>query len=156
MIARLTSIVMLSVEVAAQSGQTTVPAKSPATYLIAGTTVNSLTGQPVAGAHLTVMSVEHNEFVQNVISAVDGHFAFSGLPAGKYSLVASAHGFRSQGFNQHGDFFTGIVVGSGFDIGELIFRLVPDAFIEGVVTEDRKSTRLNSSHSGESRMPSSA
>ena len=25
-----------------------------------------------------------------------------------------------------------------------------------VVTEDRKSTRLNSSHSGESRMPSSA
>ena len=26
----------------------------------------------------------------------------------------------------------------------------------GVVVEDRKSTRLNSSHSGESRMPSSA
>ena len=28
--------------------------------------------------------------------------------------------------------------------------------IEGVTIEDRKSTRLNSSHSGQSRMPSSA
>ena len=114
MIARLTSIVMLSVAVAAQSGQTTRPAKSSATYPIAGTTVSSLTGKPVAGAHVTVMSVEHNEFVKNVMSGVDGHFAFSGLTAGKYSLVASAHGFRSQGFNQHGDFFTGIVVGPDF------------------------------------------
>ena len=29
-------------------------------------------------------------------------------------------------------------------------------FVDGIVEEDRKSTRLNSSHSGESRMPSSA
>ena len=133
MIARLTSIVMLSVAVAAQSAQTTVPAKSSATYPIAGTTVSSLTGQPVAGAHVAVMSVEHDEFVKNVTSGADGHFAFAGLPSGKYSLIAGASGFRSQGFNQHGDFFTGIVVGPDFDAGKLIFRLVPDGFIEGVV-----------------------
>ena len=145
MIARLTSIVMLSLAAAAQSGQTTVPAKSSATYPIAGTTVSSLSGQPVAGAQVTVMSVEHNEFVKNVTSGVDGHFAFSGLPAGKYSLVASAHGFRSQGFNQHGDFFTGIVVGPDFDAGNLIFRLVPDAFIEGVVTDEDSELVRNAS-----------
>jgi len=136
---------MLSVAVAVQSGQTTVPAKFSATYPLGGTIVSSLTGQPVAGAHVTVMSVEHNEFVQNVISAVDGHFAFSGLPAGKYSLVASAHGFRSQGFNQHGDFFTGIVVGPDFDADNLIFRLVPDAFIEGVVTDEDSELIRNAS-----------
>ena len=93
MIARLTLIVMLSVAVAAQSGQTTVPAKSSATYPIAGTTVSSLTGQPVADAHVTVMSVEHNEFVKNVISGVDGHFAFSGLPAGNTRWSRAHTGF---------------------------------------------------------------
>ena len=31
-----------------------------------------------------------------------------------------------------------------------------EASVEGLVGKDRKSTRLNSSHSGESRMPSSA
>ena len=30
------------------------------------------------------------------------------------------------------------------------------AITQGIIDEDRKSTRLNSSHSGESRMPSSA
>ena len=33
---------------------------------------------------------------------------------------------------------------------------LPWGFVEGKVTKDRKSTRLNSSHSQQSRMPSSA
>ena len=37
----------------------------------------------------------------------------------------------------------------------ILFRLVDEA-LELPAAEDRKSTRLNSSHSGESRMPSSA
>jgi hypothetical protein len=107
--------------------------------------VSSIGSQPIAGAHVTVMSVEHDEFVKNVTSSADGHFAFAGLPAGKYSLVASAHGFRSQGFNQHGDFFTGIVVGPEFDAGNLIFRLVPDSLIEGVVTDEDSEPVRNAS-----------
>ena len=35
-------------------------------------------------------------------------------------------------------------------------KLVPVDGVKQSVVEDRKSTRLNSSHSGESRMPSSA
>ena len=116
-----------------------------AAYSIAGTTVSSTSGQPIAGARVTVQSVEHEEFVKNVMSGADGHFAFAGLPAAKYSLVASAHGFRSQGFNQHGDFFTGIVVGPGLDAGNLIFRLVPDAFIEGTVTDEDTEPVRNAS-----------
>ena len=38
-----------------------------------------------------------------------------------------------------------------------MFIKVPYPFLKGIVdVRDRKSTRLNSSHSGESRMPSSA
>jgi hypothetical protein len=130
---------------AAQSAQTTTPSRASAGYPIAGITVSSTTGQPIAGTHVNVMSVEHNEFVKNATSGADGHFGFAGLPAGKYSLVASAHGFRSQGFNQHADFFTGIVVGPDFDAGNLVFRLVPDAVIEGLVTDEDSEPVRNAS-----------
>ena len=44
-----------------------------------------------------------------------------------------------------------------FDIAGVYDPMLPDAEILLIVVEtDRKSTRLNSSHSGESRMPSSA
>jgi len=136
MIARLTCVFVLSLVLAAQSIQAPTPSRTSTGYPIAGITVSSTTGQPIASAHITVMAVEHSDFVKNVTSGAGGHFGFAGLPAGKYSLVASAHGFRSQGFNQHGDFFTGIVVGPAFDAGNLVFRLVPDAVIAGVVTDE--------------------
>ena len=44
-----------------------------------------------------------------------------------------------------------------FNDRDLIKRLVDECILSEVVQRiDRKSTRLNSSHSGESRMPSSA
>ena len=69
-------------------------------------------------------------------TGADGHFAFTGLPPAKYSLTASARGYRAHGFNQHGNFFTGIAVGPDLDGSNLVFRLVPDAAIEGSVTDD--------------------
>ena len=138
----LAFVLLLPIAMHAQAPR---PGGAGAVYPIAGITVSSVTGQSIAGAHVTVMSVEHNEFIRNVTSGADGHFAFAGLPAGKYSLVASAHGFRSQGFNQHGDFFTGIVVGPEFDAGNLIFRLVPDAVIEGMVTDEDSEPVRNAS-----------
>ena len=47
------------------------------------------------------------------------------------------------------DYLTQLPTGAGADTGELMFG-------GGWGATDRKSTRLNSSHSGESRMPSSA
>ena len=41
----------------------------------------------------------------------------------------------------------------GLELGK---NLIEDLFLKQGVKTDRKSTRLNSSHSGESRMPSSA
>ena len=77
---------------------------------------------------------------------VDGRFAFAALPAGKYSLTtASTRGYRAQGFNQHGNYFTGIAVGPDLDAGSLLFRLVPDATIEGNVTDDDSDPVRNAS-----------
>ena len=50
------------------------------------------------------------------------------------------------------------IVGYG-NIGHYVLEALqaaPDFEIAGVVRRDRKSTRLNSSHSAKSRMPSSA
>ena len=41
-------------------------------------------------------------------------------------------------------------------VNAILLNPLPVADISGLVQIDRKSTRLNSSHSGESRMPSSA
>jgi hypothetical protein len=136
LIARFTWVFVLSVAMAAQTAPPAPRSTSTAGFPIAGTMVSSATGQPVVRANVIIMSVEHPEFVLTTVSDTNGHFAFSGLAAGKYSLVANAHGYRSQGFNQHGDFFTGIVVGPDYDAGNLKFRLVPDASIEGLVTDD--------------------
>ena len=51
-------------------------------------------------------------------------------------------------YDKHGDM--ALYLSKHFAVG------FPGRFILSVITKDRKSTRLNSSHSGESRMPSSA
>jgi len=132
LIARLLCALLLSVGLAAQSA----PARPAASYRIAGTVVSSMTGEPLGAAKVSIVATEDEKFQRHVITPPDGRFAFADLPVGKYSLTASAHGYRAQGFNQHGDFFTGIAVGPDLDAGNLTFRLVPDAGIEGTVTEE--------------------
>ena len=41
-------------------------------------------------------------------------------------------------------------------LGKALTTMTPDEVIQTILDRDRKSTRLNSSHSGEPRMPSSA
>ena len=38
----------------------------------------------------------------------------------------------------------------------VVLQTIDSTFVAGVTTRDRKSTRLNSSHNNQSRMPSSA
>jgi 5-hydroxyisourate hydrolase-like protein (transthyretin family) len=85
---------------------------------------------------VSITATENRQVSQTVVTRADGRFAFPNLPAAKYSLTASARGYRAQGFNQHGNFFTGIAVGPDLDGSNVVFRLVPDAGIEGVVSDD--------------------
>jgi 5-hydroxyisourate hydrolase-like protein (transthyretin family) len=118
------------------AAQTAAPVKPLTGYPIAGVVVSSAAGQPLSGIAVSITSTENRHETQTVQTRADGRFAFTGLPAGKYSLTASARGYRAQGFNQHSNFFTGIAVGPDLDASNLTFRLVPDAAIEGIVTDD--------------------
>ena len=129
----------------AQTAQPPTSAKSAATYAITGIVVSSVARQPLDGVKVNIATGDNNEFSQQVITAADGRFAFTGIPAGKYSLVGSAARLPSQGFHQHGDFFIGIAVGPGLDSQNLIFPLVPDVRIEGTITDDDGEPVRNSS-----------
>jgi hypothetical protein len=125
--------------------QTAAPVKPPTGYPIAGIIVNSTTGQPLSGVAASITSTENRHDTQTMQTGADGRFAFPGLPAGKYSLTASARGYRAQGFNQHSNFCSGIAVGPDLDGGNLVFRLILDAGIEGTVTDDDGDAVRNAS-----------
>jgi 5-hydroxyisourate hydrolase-like protein (transthyretin family) len=118
------------------AAQTPAPTPAPTGYSIAGVVVSSVTGQPLPGVSVSINATENRQVSQTFQTRADGRFAFNSLPAAKYSLTASARGYRAQGFNQHGNFFTGIAVGTDLDGSNLVFRLVPDASIEGMVSDD--------------------
>ena len=67
----------------------------------------------------------------------DGLFAFDGVAEGKYRLSASKRGYLPQAYEQHDNFSTAIVVGTGLQSEGLIFKVVPQAIITGVVTDER-------------------
>jgi hypothetical protein len=73
---------------------------------------------------------------QSLVTAEDGKFKFSGLPAAKYSLNGAKRGFISAAYDQHDFFSTAIVTGAAFDTESLILRLAPAAVITGKVLDE--------------------
>lgn len=111
-------------------------AAPPATYRIAGIVVDSVTGQPLEGAEVTMASVANLEEQQTFLAKSGGRFLFTNLPAGKYRLTASRRGYALQGFQQHEGFSTGIAVGPGLDSEHIRFPLAPSSVITGVVIDE--------------------
>ncbi len=111
--------------------------QSPRSYQISGRVVNSVSGNPVAGAEVGIGAATNPQSLQTAISAADGRFFFPGLAPGKYWLMAEGKGFRRQGFEEHQGYFTGIAVGPGLKSEGLEFRLQPDAAIEGVINDEQ-------------------
>ncbi len=108
-------------------------------FRIAGIVVNALTGQPIASASVAIAPLSHGEerdISKSVMTESDGRFSFAGLSRGKYSLVGRARGFSFQAFENHDQYSTAIAVGPDIDSEHLMFRLQPDASIEGNVTDE--------------------
>jgi hypothetical protein len=106
---------------------------------IAGIVVNSLTGQPIASAAVAISPSSQGTdsgVAQSVVTGTDGRFLFTGLARGKYSLMARAHGYSLQYFEHHDYYATAIAVGPDLDTEHLVFRLEPDALLEGDITDD--------------------
>ena len=118
----------------AQKRSSTVP--NAGGYRIAGTVLNSATGEPVQRALVSALGEDDNHSIASVVSDADGHFAFEGLPAAKYPLTASKRGFRTVFYDDHEGYNTAIVTGPDQDTTHLIFFLVPGAVLHGVVSGD--------------------
>jgi 5-hydroxyisourate hydrolase-like protein (transthyretin family) len=144
MIARLAFVILFAF--GAQSNQgVPAPSVQPG-YRIAGVLVNWVTGQPVAGASVAIAPTAQGtdrEISQTVTTGSDGRFAFAGLSRGKYSLMAAGHGFMLQYFARHGVYATAIAAGPDIDSEHLIFRLQPDASIDGAVTDENNDPVQN-------------
>jgi hypothetical protein len=117
------------------SGQTT-PAAQGTKFRITGTLVNSITGEPIANAQVTVSPVTARDQITTFITGADGHFSFSGLVSGKYSLMARRRGYITRAFDQHEQYSSAIAVGPGLSSENLRFRLLPDCEIGGTVTDE--------------------
>jgi hypothetical protein len=107
-----------------------VPQNVNTNYSIAGVVVDSRTGNPIRHAELTLDGED-----LGAVADDSGRFRFDHLEAGKYRLYASAAGYVREGLNQHGAFFTGVVVGDGLDSEHVTFRLHPQALIHGRITD---------------------
>jgi hypothetical protein len=88
-----------------------------------------------ASVSLSITNDERTPLAETITSQ-DGHFAFTQLPDGKYSLAASHRGFIPAAFDEHPTGSTAIVTGPGLVSTWLQFRLEPQAALYGFVTED--------------------
>jgi hypothetical protein len=112
-------------------------------YVVSGTVVDYVTGQPLPGIALTLTSDKESASSQSTLSSKNGQFAFPSVPAGKYILSGSGPGYRAQGLNQHGSFFTGVAVAPNLDASNVLFRMQRDASIQGHVIDDQNEAVRN-------------
>ncbi len=146
MLSRLACVLVLLAGVCAQQQSATRATSAPQGYRIAGTVVNSLTGQAVPLASVAIARTTQGterDISKSISTGTDGRFAFAGLSRGKYSLMATGRGYSLQYYDHHDPYATAIAVGPNLDSEHLVFRLQPDASIEGVVSDENNDPVQN-------------
>ncbi len=108
----------------------------PGLYRIAGKVLNSVTGEPVRRAIVSILAEQDSHTIASIVSDSDGHFSLENLPAAKYQLTASRRGFRTAFYDEHDEYSSAIVTGPDQETESLIFRLPPGSVLRGVVTAD--------------------
>ena len=145
MSSRLLCVLLLTASFSAQQATPSPAVHSPAAapvaqgFRMAGIVVNALSGQPVASASVAIAPVSHGEerdISRSFTTGSDGRFVFTGLPRGKYSMMAEARGFSIQFFEHHDPYATAVAVGPDIESENLVFRLQPDASVAGDVTDE--------------------
>jgi hypothetical protein len=111
-------------------------AAPPASYRIAGIIVDSVTGQPLEAAEVSIAPVTDLDDQRTFLTSSDGRFLFTDLPRGKYRLTASCRGYALQALDEHEGYSTAVAVSPGLDSEHIRFRLAPSAVLTGVVTDE--------------------
>ena len=96
----------------------------PAGFTISGTVVEHGTNRPWGGVLVIVSPTAARDQQLTVVTGGNGRFAFTNLPAAKYSLLAQRHGEREiYGYRGTEGFSTGIVTGPEMNSENLVFPL---------------------------------
>ena len=113
-------------------------------YAITGIVISSIDGSPVRGCKLTPKLEWHGSFgnrrfpLSTDSFAADDHGRFSiPLPsAGGWNLRASARGYVTQSFEEHGAFSSSVVLSADSPTIDIRFMLSPEASIKGIVLDE--------------------
>ena len=119
----------------AQTAKPSPSRRAQVSCRIAGTVVNAKTSQPLARVQVAVTDTKNPQNTQSMVTSEDGRFQFQ-VGAGKYSLQGSKRGFLTFAYEQHENFWTGIVTGAALETENLILRLPPTAMISGKVADE--------------------
>jgi hypothetical protein len=113
---------------------------STGTAVIAGVVVAADTGRPVRRVRVTLSSTAPDVSL-SATTADDGHFKFSDLPAGAFTLAASRPGFVDSVFGQRtpgsGRPGTPVQLIDGQKVESLSMPMARGGVITGMVTDDR-------------------
>lgn len=115
---------------------TSLRAAPPAGYRIAGIILDSVTGQPLENAEVSIAPVTDLDDQRTFLTSSDGRFLFTDLSRGKYRLTASRSGYALQALDEHEGYSTAIAVGPGLNSEHARFRLASSAVLTGVVTDE--------------------
>ena len=130
---------------AAGSGNAQAPtASSTGIFRIAGVLSNAVTGEPVRRGVVQALDMTGHAMAASTTDA-NGRFALEHLAAAKYQLTASKRGFRTASYDEHDEFATSIVTGPDQDTAHLVYKLMPNAVLHGVVTSDDGEPVANAS-----------
>lgn len=91
--------------------------------------------RPLNHVLVTIAPTEHRDLEFSYITGSDGHFAFTNLQPGKYSLEAQKRGEAPQAYRHNDSYGTAIVTGPGLDSENIVFPLDPSGSISGVVAD---------------------
>ena len=94
-------------------------------------------GRPSARAYPgRTRQVKEQKTPLSLVTGEDGSFVFSGLPAGKFSLLGAKRGFNSAHYEEHIPFSTAIVTGVNIDTEHLVCASRPGAYVVGKVLDE--------------------
>jgi protocatechuate 3,4-dioxygenase beta subunit len=102
-----------------------------------GVAVNTVTGQPLSGVHVRILTgnFDSNNVVYGAMSDRDGHFSIAGIRAGSYVLLPERTGFVAMS-NTAGIPFPTVTLKAGQSIADFKLEMSPRAVIVGRVVDE--------------------
>lgn len=106
------------------------------TFTISGTVVEHGSNRPLKDAVVRINLAQQAYDPLSFRTGEDGHFTFSSVQPGKYTLRAQRRGFPEQLFEGDQEYSTAIAVGPGLNSTDIVFPLFAGGLITGTVIDE--------------------